>query len=349
MTLELSEFRSFASDNHAGVHPEVLQALADANLGFTPAYGADPWTAAAHAQFTREFGEGTQVVFATTGTAANVMALRAALAPYESAICASMAHVSVDECGAPEAWTGTKLLTVPTPDGKLSPEHIASAVEFGGDVHKTQPRLISISQTTEYGTLYTVEEIRELVRFARERELLVHVDGARLANAAVALGKSHRELTRDCGVDLVSFGGTKNGLMGAEALLCFRPELARRVTFLQKQTLQLSSKMRFLSAQFLAYFKDDLWARNAAHANAMTALLAEALKSKSGSSAFQITRKPQANAVFVRLPADKIAALQKAFYFYAWDAKTDPARPEVRWMTSFQTPREWVQELVGML
>lgn len=341
-----TSLRSFASDNHAGVHPRIFDALLQANDGFAKAYGDDPWTRRARSLFHREFGDDATVLFTTTGSAANVLCLSATLSSFESAICAHASHLNIDECGAPEAWTRSKLLTVPTPDGKLTPERIEQTLDFSTEVHRTQPKLISISQTTEYGTVYSRDEIRAIARYAHDRGLFLHVDGARLANAAVALECSFREMTRECGVDLVSFGGTKNGLMGAEAVIAFRPEWKRKLEFLQKQTLQLTSKMRFVAAQFIPYLEEELWARNASHANQTARALAKAIAHH---PRIRLTQKPQANALFARLPTNSIAELQKEFYFYVWDAKPHPDGSEARWMTSFQTPIDWIEAFAKRL
>src|SRR4051812_29430258 len=291
--------RGFGSDNHAGVLPEVLEAIAAANEGHAHSYGDDDWTRRAEARFREHFGEQASAFIVFNGTGANVVGLRALLRAYEGVICAETAHLNVDECGAPEWNAGIKLLTVPTPDGKLTPELVEPRIARIGDEHAIQPRVISITQSTELGTVYSVEETRALARLARERGLYLHVDGARLANAAAALDVPLRAITTDAGVDALSFGGTKNGLLAGEAVVFLRGGLGGEVAFLRKQSMQLASKMRFIAAQFEALLSDDLWRRPAAHANAMAARLAEAVGAIDGVT---ITQRVQANAVFAVIP-----------------------------------------------
>jgi threonine aldolase len=325
--------RGFASDNHAGMLPEVLEALAAANAGHAPSYGGDDWTARVEAMFRSHFGEDTTAALVFNGTGANVVAMQALTRPYEAAICASTAHLNVDECGAPERVAGIKLLTVDTPDGKLTPELVAPRLVRFGDEHAVQPRVVSITQSTELGTLYSVEEIRALAEQAHERGMLLHVDGARLSNASASLGVPLRAMTTDAGVDAVSFGGTKNGMMLGEAILFLRTGLGGEVAFLRKQSMQLASKMRFLAAQFEALLSDDLYLRAAAHANAMARRLAAAVATVDG---VEITQRVQANAVFALLPSGAAADLQTRWRFYEWDENTG----EVRWMCSWDTTEE---------
>jgi threonine aldolase len=321
---------SFASDNYAGAHPEVLAAVAAANAGHAGAYGDDPWTARVEELVREHFGPAARAFPVLTGTAANVLCLEAATQPWEGVICAESAHVNVDECGAPERMIGRKLLTVPAPDGKVTPDLVASRLGGRGDEHRVQPRVVSVSQATELGTSYAVEELRALAAFAHEEGLLVHVDGARLANAAAGLGVPLRAVATDAGVDLLSLGGTKNGLMAGECVVLLRPELAEGFPFRRKGAMQLASKMRFVSAQLVALLEGDLWLRNAAHANAMAARLACAV---AGLDGVQLARPVQANAVFARLPAGATARLQERWRFYVWDEATG----EVRWMTAWDT------------
>jgi len=329
--------RGFASDNFAGAHPDVMAAIAAANDGHAGAYGADPWTAACEERFREHFGPSARAFPVFNGTGANVVCLRAALRPFEAAICPATAHLAVDECGAPEALAGVKLLTVPTTDGKLTPELAASAVERVGDQHAVQPRLLSISNATELGTVYSASEVGALAEFARSGGLLLHVDGARLANAAAGLDVSLGALTCEVGVDLVSFGGTKNGLLFGEAVVVFGDELADGLDYVRKQSMQLASKMRFLSAQLAALLDDDLWLRNASHANAMARQLADAV---GGVEGVELTQAVEANAVFATLPRPAIAQLQETLPgelpFYVWDERRD----EVRWMCSWDTAPE---------
>jgi len=331
--------RSFASDNHAGVPPEVLAAIAEANVDHAVAYGEDPWTARAAQCFREVLGEQAEPFLVFTGTAANVMALRAACRSWEGVICAETAHMNTSEGGAPERIAGVKLRTVPTPDGKLRPEQIDPLLLGIGDAHSIRMRLVSLTQATELGTVYTVAELRALSDHAHERGLLVHLDGARLANAAASLGVPLRALSTDAGIDLVSFGGTKVGLLGAEAVVALRPELAPDMQFLRMQGGQLASKSRFLAAQFIALFEDDLLARNA---NAMAARLADGVRGVGG---VEIVQPVQSNAVFARLPRSAIAPLQAQWPFYVWDDPGDV----VRWVCSWDTTPEEVDVFVGAI
>ncbi|MBI5361581.1 MAG: threonine aldolase [Planctomycetes bacterium] len=325
--------RSFASDNNAGVHPAVLAALAAANVGHARAYGDDPWTARAVARMREHFGRDADVHFVFGGTAANVLGLQCITQPYHAVICAATAHIAVDECGAPERFTGCKLLTVRTRDGKLRPEDLSPFLHDLGDQHRSQPRVVSISEASELGTVYRPDELRALADAAHARGLLLHVDGARLANAAAALDVPLRALTTDVGVDVVSVGGTKNGLMGAEAVVFPNGTRAADFEFVRKSGMQLASKMRFLAAQFDALFDGDLWLRSARHANHMAQRLARAVEHLPG---VRLARPVEVNGVFVHLPRAAIAPLQARSYFYVWDAETC----ECRWMTSFDTTEE---------
>jgi threonine aldolase len=322
--------RGFASDNSSGVHPNVLTAIAAINHGHTLAYGHDPYTQEIERRVAAQFGERAQAFFVFNGSAANVLSLRAACRPWQAAICAESAHVNVDECGAPESVAGVKLLTVPTTDGKLTPELAEGRFDRIGDEHVVQPRVLTVSQSTELGTLYQPDELRALADFAHQHELVLHVDGSRLSNAAAALGVPLAEASTAAGADIVSFGGTKNGLLGGEAVVFAQPVLADGFLYLRKLTLQLASKMRFVAAQFDAYLDDELWRRNAGHANAMAARLHDAVAEIEG---VRITRAAQSNVVFATLPAEAIAPLQDEFAFYTWDERTG----EVRWMCSWDT------------
>jgi threonine aldolase len=334
--------RGFASDNAAGIHPEVMDALARANRGHTLGYGHDPLTEATQRLFAQHFGEQSRAFFVFNGTAANVLSLRASCRRWEAVICADTAHLNADECGAAEAVAGVKLLTVPGRDGKLTPEAVQSRIERVGDEHAVQPRLVSISQCTELGTVYTPGEIRDLSDLAHSHGLLLHVDGARLANAAAALDLPLRAITSDVGVDLLSFGGTKNGLLGAEAVVVLTPALSEGFDYVRKQSLQLASKMRFLAAQLGALLADDLWWRSAQHANAMAGRLAGAVADIPG---LTITRPVQANVVFAALPAAAATELRRRFAFYVWDEQRD----EVRWMCSWDTTEEDVDTFAAAI
>lgn len=326
-------FRSFASDNNAGVHPAIMQALVAANTGHAVAYGADPATESAQRKFREHFGENTDVFFVFNGTAANVLSIQACLRPYQAVICSKCAHIHTDECGAPEKGSGCKLLPLATETGKLTTELIQTCLNGRGDQHHVQPKLISITQATEFGTVYDINEIRTLADFAHKHDMLLHMDGARLANAAASLDVPLRAITVDAGVDVLSFGGTKNGLMFGEAVVFFNKALARDFLFLRKQGMQLASKMRFIAAQFEALLSEDLWLKNAQHANHKAQELAYKLGKTAQKGKLELVHSVEANAVFARLPQDKIAPLQDRHFFYVWDAE----QGIVRWMTSFDT------------
>ena len=334
--MNLSARRGFASDNSATVHPNVLAAIARVNVGHVFGYGHDEYTRHVEEMICSEFGPGSQAFLVFNGSAANVLCARTACRRFEAVICAETAHMNVDECGAPEAIAGVKLLTVPGVDGKLTPDLVESRIERLGDEHAAQPRLISISNCTELGTVYTPTEVMRLAKTAHNHGLLLHVDGARLSNAAAALDVSLRAITTDAGVDLVSFGGTKNGLLGAEAVVLLNEELGDGFQYLRKQTLQLASKMRFLAAQFEALLTDELWLRCAQNANAMAAKLEHELERIRD---VQITRPVQSNAVFATLPPKARKRLQEQFDFYVWDERAG----EVRWMCSWDTTAEDVE------
>ena len=334
--------RSFASDNNAGVHPEVLKSLAAVNEGHVVGYGDDHYTASAERLFRRHFGEDIAVFFVFNGTAANCLSLKALTKTYEAVICAEAAHIYVDECGAPEKLTGCKLIPIPTRDGKLTVDAVRKVYHGIGDQHHVQPRVISITQATEVGTVYQPNEIKALANFAHERNMYLHVDGARISNAAASLGKGLRECTRDVGVDVLSFGATKNGGMGAEAVVFFNSDLAREFKFYRKQGMQLASKMRYLAAQFEALFRDDLWLKNARHSNRMAQLLKREL---TGVPDVKIVYPVEANGVFARIPARSIPKLLKRYFFYPWDIE----QSVVRWMCSWDTTEDDVKKFVAFV
>lgn len=337
----MSAPREFRSDNAAPAHPAVLAAISAANEGSAGAYGADPWTRRADDWFRSQFGDETEAFLVWNGTGANVTALRAVTRPWEAVITSEHAHIHVDECGAPELIGGFKLLDLPSPDAKLTVEEIEDAATRGrGFEHHVQPRVISLTQTTEYGTAYGVDELAAIGEVARAHDMLVHVDGARIANAAASLGVPLREFTRDVGVDILSFGLTKNGALGAEAVVVLRPESATAMRYVRKQTTQLASKMRFLAAQVVALAEDDLWLRNARHANAMARRLANGLRAVAG---VEITQVVEANAVFALLPEGMAERLLEHFRFHVWNEATG----EVRLMTSWATSQADVDELVA--
>jgi len=338
--------RGFASDNNSGVHPEILAAIAAGNDGHVVAYGDDEYTAVARERFREHFGEQAEAFLVFNGTGANVLAIEALARPHEAVICPVTAHLNVDECGAPERIAGVKLLGVETADGKLTPDLVADRITGVGDQHASQPRAVSISEATELGTVYTPEEIRSLADLVHRQGMLLHVDGARLANAAAAFDLPLRALTTDAGVDVLSFGGTKNGLLLGDAIVFLRSELARDFLFIRKQSMQLASKMRFLAVQFDALLGRDLWRRNAAHANAMARRLAGALAVIDGA---ELAYPAQANGVFVTLPGEAIArlrdALPAALPFYVWDE----AAGTIRLMCSWDTTEEDVDRLAAAI
>ncbi|MBV8149500.1 MAG: threonine aldolase [Candidatus Eremiobacteraeota bacterium] len=339
----MTRARSFASDNNAPIAPEILQAIAAANDGDAPAYGDDEWSARAIARFREQFGDATDVYFAFNGTGANVAALSSVLHPWEAVLCPSTAHLHTDECGALERFCGSKVIPIPTGDGKLRPAEVEPYLRSVPEVHFSQPRALSISQATELGGIYEIEELRELCAFAHERGLLVHVDGARLANAAAALEVPLRTLSVEAGADLLTLGGTKNGLMLGDVFCFFSPGVhGGAAPYVQKQAMQLASKMRFIAAQYEAFFARDLWRRYAAHANAMAALLAERVREMDG---IQITRAVRSNAVFATMNPSVAERLQRDYAFVVFDERL----PEVRWMTHWATTPADVDAFIGTL
>jgi threonine aldolase len=334
--------RSFASDNNAGVHPEIIEALKAANEGHVVAYGDDPFTERATKIFQKHFGRDIAVFFVFGGTGANVLGLKAITNSYEAVVCAETAHINVDECGAPEKFTGCKLLSVRTPDGKLRVEQIKPFLHGVGFEHHVQPRVISVSQATEMGTVYTKNELKTLARFAHDHNMLLHVDGARIANAAVSLNANLKEITADAGVDVLSFGGAKNGMMYGEAVVFFDQKLASDFKYIRKQGMHLPSKMRFISAQFETLLGGDLWRRSAAHANRMARVLATELEKI---PQIKITQPVEANGVFAEIPAKYVPALQKKYFFYVWNEETS----ECRFMASFDTTEDDIRDFVALV
>jgi threonine aldolase len=339
-------FRGFASDNNAGVHPEILEAIARANRGHVVAYGDDPYTQSAVAKFEEHFGSGIDVFFTFNGTGANVLGLQAINRPYHAVLCSDYAHIYSDECAAPEKHTGCKLIPLPHQDGKITLELVRHAYHGIGDQHHAQPRVISITQATEMGTVYQPEEIRALANFAHEREMFLHMDGARIANAAASLGQTLRQATRDLGVDVLSFGGTKNGIMGGEAVVFFdqgsNRDLGRDFLYLRKQGMQLASKMRFIAVQFEALLTGDLWRRSAEHANRMARLLEKAI---SGIPGVKVAWKVEANGVFAQIPPHAIEKIKARYFFYDWIEEESI----VRWMCSFDTTEEDVRDFAKVV
>lgn len=337
-----SKMKAFASDNYAGVHPEVMQAIVDANNDHAPAYGNDAYTERAKGLFRKHLGEHTEVLFVFAGTGANVLGLDSITQPFQSIITPDTAHIAVDECGAVEKVTGSRLITVATPDGKLTPEFVRPHLRRFGDEHHAQPRVISVSQTTEYGTVYTPAELMALSSLAHDHGMLLHVDGARICNAAAALGVDFRTLLTQTGVDVVSFGGTKNGMMFGEAVVFMNPELAQNAKFYRKQNGQLASKQRFIAAQFIAMLEGDLWLRCARQANEMAKRLEAALLD---SKEVQLIQPVQSNAIFAKLSPEKIRELRTHFHFYDWNE----LRHEVRWMMSFDTTEQEVDAFAAAI
>ena len=334
--------RSFASDNNSGIHPQIIQAIFDANNGHAVGYGDDEWTAEADAVFRWQFGKDVQPYYVFNGTGSNIVALQALTRSFHSVICAATAHIYTDECGAPAKAISAVLKPVATPDGKLTPELIAAELHGVGVQHHSQPKVISISQSTEMGTVYTVEELKALCDFAHTHNLYVHMDGSRLANACAHLNVGMRELSRDCGVDILSLGGTKNGMMMGETVIAFRPEWNESLMYFRKQSAQLYSKMRFLSAQYIAYFQDDLWLQNAKHSNAMAEYLAGQIRNLPG---VHFTQKVEANSLFLILPQKVIRKMLEHYFFYMWNEETDEIRLVCSWDTTQQDIDTFVERL----
>jgi threonine aldolase len=331
---------SFGSDNHSGAHPLILKAVHQANVGFWHGYGEEEYTEALQNKVAALFGKNARCLFLMTGTGANVLALQSVIKSYEAIFCAETAHINMHEAGAVQKFTQGRLIVIKTEDGKLTPEMIAPYISLMADQHMSQPRIISISQSTEYGTLYTLDEIKALADFAKANKLLLHIDGARLANAAIALKCSFEEMSSDCGVDLISLGATKNGCLFGEALIFIdHDQAAADAVYYRKQSTQLISKMRYVTVQMEAYIKDELWKQNAQNANKMAQLLAEKL---SGINGITITQPVYVNAVFAILPAAIISPLQAKYHFYVWNE----SRNEVRLMCSWNTTPDMIDALI---
>lgn len=334
--------RGFASDNNAGIHPDILKEIIASNAGHVTGYGSDVYTEQASKIFKEHLGSSAECYFVFTGTAANVLGLSEITRSWNSVITASTAHLEGDECGAPEKFIGCKILVVDTPDGKINPGLIEKHMHGIDFEHHSQPKVISITQSTEMGTVYSVEEITSLAQYAHARGMLLHMDGARIANAAVSLNLSFKAFTTDAGVDVLSFGGTKNGMMYGESICFLKPGLSSDFKYIRKQGMQLASKMRFISAQYIGYFRNDLWKTCAAHANAMAGLLADSLEKI---PQVKITQKVQSNGVFVIMPDDIAEKINNHYFFYPWDEK----RSEYRLMTSWDTQKEDIEGFVRIL
>jgi threonine aldolase len=334
--------RSFASDNNSGVHSDIIDAITSANTQHTIAYGDDVYTHEAEQVFKNLFKADVDVYFTFLGTGANVLAMKSSAQSFNSVLCADTAHINVDECGAVQNFTGASLNCLPSVNGKISVSDIEKELHSIGDEHHSQPSVVSISQPTELGTLYSVDEIKEICDFAHANNLVVHVDGARIANAVAAMNVSVNEMITDTGVDLLSFGGTKNGMMYGEALVVLNKRLSANIKYFRKQAMQLSSKMRFISAQFTALLNNNLYIRLAKHSNDMTKLLQSKLNEI---SQIKITRPIETNAIFAKVPVSLIEPLREKYFFYTWNEEEN----EVRWMTSFDTTEEDVESFVSCI
>lgn len=338
----INEKRGFGSDNNAGVHPAIMKELLDANIGHTLGYGHDKYTEEAIKIFKKQLGPDAEPFFVFTGTAANVLGLSGTTRSWNSVITASTAHLETDECGAPEKFLGCKVLTVETDDGKINTGMIAKHMHGFDFEHHSQPKVISITQSTEMGTVYTVDEIRSIADFAHQRGLFLHMDGARIANASVSLNLPFKAFTTDAGVDILSFGGTKNGMMFGEAVCFLTPGISNDFKYIRKQAMQLASKMRFISAQFIGYFRNDLWKECASHSNAMARKLANELELLDG---IKITQKVQSNGIFVIIPGKVADRVRTQAFFYSWNEKTS----EYRLMTSWDTTEEDIEDFIKSL
>lgn len=333
--------RSFASDNNSTVHPFVMDAIAKANTNHALGYGNDIWTQEATLKIKEHFGLQSVPFFVFNGTGSNVLALQVLTRPYHSILCARTAHINVDECGAPVKMTGCQICPIETVDGKLNPDLILPYLHGFGDQHHSQPGVIYLSQCTELGTVYTVEELKSITSLAHQYGMYVHMDGARIANAAEYLGLTMKQISVDCGIDILSFGGTKNGLMIGESVIVFNEKLTNEVCFYRKQSAQLASKMRYLSCQFSAYLSDDLWLKNARHANQMAQLLYAELSKIEG---VIFTQKVETNALFLTMPREVINQLLEHYFFYFWNEAND----EIRLVTSFDTTEDDVRNFIEL-
>lgn len=323
--------RSFASDNNSGVHPLVMDAVIKANENHAVGYGDDPWTAAAVTKIKEIFGEKSSPFFVFNGTGANSVALQAVTRSFNSILCAETAHINVDECGAPGRMTGCAIVTIPTPDGKLTPELIKPHLHNFGVCHHSQPKVVYISQVTELGTVYTIEEVKAIADLLHAHNMYLHMDGARLANACAFLNCSMKQVTVDAGVDVLSFGGTKNGMMMGEAVVAFSPDIAENLMYFRKQSAQLASKLRYLSAQFIPYLENNLWLENAMRANLAATKLADIMKQY---PQICFTQKIESNALFFTIPTEALRKLQEEYFFYMWNEEQNEARLVTSWDTT---------------
>ena len=334
--------RSFASDNNSGVHPLVMEAIAKANDNHAVGYGDDPWTAAATDKTRAVFGAPADPFFVFHGTGANSVALQAVTRPFNSILCATTAHIYVDECGAPARMTGCAVTPIPTPDGKLTPELIRPYLCNFGVCHHSQPKAVYISQVSELGTVYTIEEVRALADLLHAYHMYLHMDGARLANACAHLNCTMKQVTVDAGVDILSFGGTKNGMMMGESVISFRPEISENLAFYRKQSAQLASKLRYLSAQFIPYLTDNLWLENALRANISAEKLADVLRQY---PEIHFTQAVESNQLFFTIPEKPLKKLQEKYFFYMWNEANREARLVTSWDTSGEDIARFEQDL----
>lgn len=341
MPIDFEIKKGFGSDNHSGVHPNILAAIQSANQGHLPSYGTDPISLATLKEFESHFGS-QDVFFVFNGTAANTLALKAMTNSYQAILCSDVSHVQLDECGAPEFHTGCKVIPIKSKNGKLSVTEIDKHLIRGGDQHFSQPAVLTLTQPTELGTLYSYAELQEFVDYCRNKKLLVHIDGARFSNAAAAMNRSFKELTADLGIDALSFGGTKNGLLFGEAIVFFNPNLSQNFKYIRKQGLQLPSKSRFVAAQFLIYLQNDLWKEIAHHSLDMAQLLKSELEEI---PEVEITQDVQSNAIFAKIPKTWVKKLRRHYFFYIWDEKTF----EARLMTTFDTTKEDIHAFIGLM
>lgn len=334
--------RSFASDNNSGVHPSVMNAVLEANDNHAVGYGDDPWTEKAVRKIREVFGNDADPFFVFNGTGANSVALQAVTRPFNSILCAETAHINVDECGAPGRMTGCAIVALPTPDGKLTPELIKPRLHNFGVCHHSQPKAVYISQVSELGTVYTIKEVKAIAELLHAHDMYLHMDGARLANACAYLQCTMKEITVDAGVDILSFGGTKNGMMMGEAVISFRPEITENLSYYRKQSAQLASKLRYLSAQFVPYLKNNLWLENARKANSSAARLAQILGRY---PQIRFTQKVESNQLFFTLPAEAVKKLQEKYFFYMWNEESNEARLVTSWDTTDEDLAEIEQTL----
>lgn len=334
--------RSFASDNNSGVHPLIMEAVMEANKDHAVGYGNDPWTIAATIKIKEVFGTKAEPYFVFNGTGANSVALQAVTRPFNSILCAETAHIFVDECGAPARMTGCSVVAIPTTDGKLTPELIKPRLHNFGVCHHSQPKVVYISQVSELGTVYTIEEVKAIADLLHSYDMYLHMDGARLANACAYLNCTMKQLTVDAGVDVLSFGGTKNGMMMGETVIAFHPEIAENLQYYRKQSAQLASKLRYLSAQFIPYLENNLWLENAMKANISALKLEEVLRRH---PQIKFTQKVESNQLFFTIPKEAVDRLLEKYFFYMWNEEANEARLVTSWDTTGEDIATFEQSL----